>query len=269
MGDCKFQDEAKAFAAALKTCRNKFSECRKYEDDAAHTISACSKNSDDLLKKVAALSANADKVKEAQAVVKALASGRSGRRSRRAAALTSCTEVKTVAIQLTAFVLEFPGAPDILVYSAKIIASSSVVCTAAEKTALAEVDAAFDEAVSYLDDAVEAAHDELMELTGTTPHADVVAAAAATADSADSGDSTTPAPGDTTPPADGADDGQTLPADGTTPAPGDTTPPADGADDGSTPPDDGTSPAPGDSTPAPGDTTPPADGADDGSTPPD
>merc|ERR1712079_606498 len=39
--DCKFQEEAKKFAASLKTCRNKFSECRKYEDDAAHTISAC------------------------------------------------------------------------------------------------------------------------------------------------------------------------------------------------------------------------------------
>merc|ERR1712241_844583 len=175
-------------------------------------------------KKVAALSANADKVKEAQAVVKALAASK---RSRREAALGSCTEVKTVAIQLTAFVLQHPGAPDIVVYSAKIIASSSVVCTDAEKTALAEVDAAFDEAISYLDDAVEAAHDELMELTGTTPPPDVVAAAAATADSADSGDSTTPAPGDTTPP-----------ADGTTPAPGDTPPPADGADDGQTLPAD-------------------------------
>ena len=50
--DCKFQEESKKFAAALKTCRNKFSECRKYEDDAAHTISACSKTSSELLKSV-------------------------------------------------------------------------------------------------------------------------------------------------------------------------------------------------------------------------
>merc|ERR1711992_366720 len=123
--DCKFQEEAKAVAAALKTCRNKFAECRKYEDDAAHIISACSSNSADLLKSVAALSANADKVKEAQAVVKALAASR---RSRRAAAAASCTEVKTIAVKLAALVLEFPGAPNVLVYSAKIIASSSVVC---------------------------------------------------------------------------------------------------------------------------------------------
>merc|ERR1712241_304942 len=223
--------------------------------------SACSKNSDDLLKKVAALSANKDKVKEAQAVVKALAASRRSRSAR--AALTSCTEVKTVAVQLTAFVLEFPGAPDILVYSAKIIASSCVVCTAAEKTALAEVDAAFDEAISYLDDAVEAAHDELMELTGTTPPPDVVAAAAATADSADSGDSTTPAPGDspapgdTTPPADGADDGPTPPDDGSTPTDDGSTPPDDGSTpptDGSTPPTDGSSTTTG-STTTPGSTT--------------
>merc|ERR1711992_477406 len=120
--DCKFQEEAKKFAAALKTCRNKFAECRKYEDAAAHSISACSKNSDDLLKAVAALTANADKVKEAQAVVKALAASR---RSRRAAAAASCTEVRTVAIKLTAVVLDFPGAPIILEYSATIIASSS------------------------------------------------------------------------------------------------------------------------------------------------
>ena len=53
--DCKFQEEAKKFAAALKTCRNKFSECRKYEDDAAHTISACSKTSNELLKSVGLL----------------------------------------------------------------------------------------------------------------------------------------------------------------------------------------------------------------------
>merc|ERR1712141_516108 len=126
-------------------------------------------------------------------------------------------------------VLVFPGAPDVLVYSATIIASSSVVCTADEKTALAAVDAAFDEAVTFLDDAVEATHDELMELTGTTPPPDVVAAAQSTtaagaSSSAAAGDST-PAPGDSTP------------------APGDSTPPA------------------GDSTPADGASTPPADGA--------
>ena len=46
--ECKFNEESKAFAAALKTCKNKFSECRKYEDEVANSISACKSNADDL-----------------------------------------------------------------------------------------------------------------------------------------------------------------------------------------------------------------------------
>ena len=133
-------------------------------------------------------------MKEAQAVVKALAASR---RSRRAAAAASCTEVNTVAIKLTAVVLDFPGAPIVLEYCATIIASSSVVCTAEEKIALAAVDAAFDLAVAALDDAVEAAHDELMELSGTTPSAAEVAAAQSSTAAADG----------TSPPTDGTCEG--------------------------------------------------------------
>merc|ERR1719479_860573 len=40
--ECKFNEEAKAFAAALKVCKSKFSECRKYEDEVAESISASS-----------------------------------------------------------------------------------------------------------------------------------------------------------------------------------------------------------------------------------
>ena len=50
--ECKFSDEAKAFATALKSCRNKFAECRKYEDNVAESISACKSNADDLKKEV-------------------------------------------------------------------------------------------------------------------------------------------------------------------------------------------------------------------------
>ena len=49
---CKFNNEAKAFGAALKTCKDKFSECRKYEDEVAESISACKSNADDLKKEV-------------------------------------------------------------------------------------------------------------------------------------------------------------------------------------------------------------------------
>ena len=50
--ECKFNDEAKAFAAALKTCKSTFSECRKYEDEVAESIAACKSNADDLKKEV-------------------------------------------------------------------------------------------------------------------------------------------------------------------------------------------------------------------------
>ena len=54
--DCKFSDEAKAVAAALKTCRNKFAECRRYEDDVADSIAACSTSSDALKNEVGLVS---------------------------------------------------------------------------------------------------------------------------------------------------------------------------------------------------------------------
>ena len=50
--ECKFNEESKALAAALKTCKGKFSECRKYEDDVGSSISACKSNADDLKKEV-------------------------------------------------------------------------------------------------------------------------------------------------------------------------------------------------------------------------
>ena len=49
---CKFSNEARVLATALKTCKNKFSECRKYEDAAAETILACSTDADTLIKEV-------------------------------------------------------------------------------------------------------------------------------------------------------------------------------------------------------------------------
>jgi len=173
--NCKFNDEAKAHAAALKTCKDEFIQCRKYEDDAAESIAACSTDADTLKKELAALSQNAAKVTEAQAAVKALAASR---RVRRAVAAASCTDVNSVAITLTTLVIDFPSSPQVLVYSATIIASSTVVCTAAEKVSLAEVDAAFDEAVDHLNEAIEAGQSQLMTLTGTTASpADIAAAA--------------------------------------------------------------------------------------------
>merc|ERR1719464_1273398 len=166
--DCKFSDEAKAFAAALKTCKNAFAKCRKYEDAASETISACSSTSDDLTKEVAALSENADSVKEAQAVIKALAGGRRMMTSGGRAAAASCSEVSEVAVMLTSLVIDFPGSPQVLVFGATIIASSSVVCTADEMVALAAVDAGFEDALAVLEYSLDAAQSLMATLTGAT-----------------------------------------------------------------------------------------------------
>ena len=49
---CKLADENRDVAAAVRTCKNTFSKCRKYEDEAANSISACKSNADGLKKTV-------------------------------------------------------------------------------------------------------------------------------------------------------------------------------------------------------------------------
>ena len=98
-------------------------------------------------------------------MVKTLAASR---RMKRAAGAASCSEVNNVATKLTALVADFPSSPDILVFSATIIASSGLVCSAEEKLSLAELDAMFEGAVTTLDTAVEAAQGQLETLTGAT-----------------------------------------------------------------------------------------------------
>merc|ERR1711953_1104283 len=173
---CKFSDEANEFAAALKTCRNTFSECRKYEDDAANSISACSSNTTALKKKVVAISQNAAKVKEAKAVVKTIAASR---RVRRTSTAVSCSQVAVFGIKLTALVLDFPSSPNVLVYAATIIASSSVTCSVAEKSSLAELDAMFVKAEAALETALDAAQEQLQDLTGATASSAEIASIAA------------------------------------------------------------------------------------------
>ena len=129
-------------------------------------------------------------MKAAQAVVKALAASRSTAADTKAGT-DLCTVVNTISIKLTALVINFPSSPDVLVFSATIIASSSVVCTAAEKLSLAKLDAMFDEAVAELDSALEAAQEELEFLTGSTASAAVIAEVVATTTVAGAGNATT------------------------------------------------------------------------------
>ena len=92
----------------------------------------------------------------------------------------NCTEVAILAVALATLVLEFPGSPDVLVFSATIIASNAVDCTADEKTALVAVDEKFEEAVGFLDDALDSAQSQLMTLTGVTASPEDIAEVVAT-----------------------------------------------------------------------------------------
>merc|ERR1712045_1081614 len=173
---CKFNKEAAAYGVALRHCRNAFAKCRKYEDAVPEIISVCSSNTKSLKKSVANLHKNAAKVKKAKTVVKTLttSTGRRLKRSSDTRSAASCTELKTVVVEMSALILNSPGSPQILVDAQKIINSSGLVCTADEITALAAVDAEFDKAVTHLDSALEAGQSQLLSLTGSTASPEVI-----------------------------------------------------------------------------------------------
>ena len=94
-----------------------------------------------------ALVRNTKKVKEAQAVVEALAATR---RMEKAGAAATCTEVNIIAVQLNSLVLVSPESPEVLFYCDRIIASNHLVCTEAEKDSLKALDTMFETAVDKL-----------------------------------------------------------------------------------------------------------------------
>merc|ERR1711963_515037 len=172
---CKFPTEAKAVADQLKVCVAKFGECRKYEDDAAISISACSSSVSALTEEANKLTANSDAVTQAQSAVSTLAGSRRVRRSdATGTALASCTEVSTVSITMLTLVIDFPTSPDIVTFAANIVASTSVVCTTDEQDALAALATSFEEAITHLAEAIEAIQEQLATLTGTTASAETI-----------------------------------------------------------------------------------------------
>ena len=96
-------------------------------------------------------------------MVKELAASR---RMKRSEAAASCTEVNTIAVTLHNLVMDCPTSPQVLVYSATIIASMNVVCNEAEKASLAEVDAKFERAVARLETEINEAQEILEISTG-------------------------------------------------------------------------------------------------------
>ena len=90
---CKIA-ETSDVAKGLKACKDAFSTCRKYEDDAVTAMAACVVSADTLQAKALALSANVDSVSAVSTKVAAV-TGSSRRRSARAAA-TTCADFITL-----------------------------------------------------------------------------------------------------------------------------------------------------------------------------
>merc|ERR1712223_1139234 len=175
--DCKFSTEAKTIANQLKNCTKAFGKCRKYEDDAITAITACNSNSNSLTLKVATLTKNAEALAKAQKTVKALASSR---RQRSSTAATSCVEVISLSTKLAVMVIQFPSSPQIIVTATKISASSTVSCSAAEKTSLKGLETKLKDAAATLQTAIDAAQAQLQTLTGSTASSAAIAAATTT-----------------------------------------------------------------------------------------
>ena len=74
---CSLATESKEMATALKTCKGKYGDCRKYKEDIIDIVSACSKPLDKQKEKAKALAENVDSIKAAQgAVASVTGSGR-------------------------------------------------------------------------------------------------------------------------------------------------------------------------------------------------
>ena len=73
---CSLAKESQTMATALKSCKGKYGNCRKYKEDIINVVSACSKSSKKKMEKAKALSENVDNMKAAQgAVAKVTGSG--------------------------------------------------------------------------------------------------------------------------------------------------------------------------------------------------
>ena len=91
VADCKIK-EVGTVAKGLKACKDAFSKCRKFEDEAVPMISACSKDTTKLKEKAAQLNSNKKAMTEAQAKIKKT----TGSRKVRAVATTCEAFIKLV-----------------------------------------------------------------------------------------------------------------------------------------------------------------------------
>merc|ERR1712045_960106 len=157
---CKIA-ETSDVAKGLKACKDAFSKCRKYEDDAVASMAACSVSADALKKKAAALSANVDSAKAAATKVAAVTG------SSRAAA-TTCAAFITLVTKFVAIIQNYPASPQVLVVGKYLVGSAAVTCTALEKAELKLAETSLTEAKEFLAEALSVAQANLLDATGST-----------------------------------------------------------------------------------------------------
>merc|ERR1711902_388234 len=168
--DCKIS-EVSSIAQGLKACKDAFSTCRKFEDEAVSSMAACSVSVDTLKAKAAALSQSKTAMTAAASTVsditgssrkvRGLARGKRAAAADAAAFITLVTTIVTIAT-------DSPSSSMIVTISADIVASASLTFTDDEITSLTAVEETLTAAVELVSDAFEEAQATLEDATGST-----------------------------------------------------------------------------------------------------
>merc|ERR1739837_23829 len=168
--DCKIA-EVSSIAQGLKACKDAFSTCRKFEDEAVSSMAACSVSVDTLKAKAAALSQSKTAMTAAASTVSDITgSSRKVRglaRGKRAAAADAAAFIPLVTTIVT-IATDSPSSTMIVTISADIVASASLTFTDDEITSLTAVEETLTAAVELVTDAFEEAQATLEDATGST-----------------------------------------------------------------------------------------------------
>merc|ERR1712025_1468523 len=163
---CSRSDEQDKIKNATKMCKDAFSKCRKFEDDAVSILKSCSESSEKLKQKAAALFKNKDAMTDAKAKI-AKATGSSKRNRRQAA--TTCAEFTALAVRLGNAGSECPSCGSVLTIAGYITSSADPTCTDAEKANLSKAEEAVAAAIEAVSSALETILDAIKESTGSKP----------------------------------------------------------------------------------------------------
>merc|ERR1711862_748722 len=143
VADCKIK-EVGIVAKGLKACKDAFSKCRKFEDEAVPMISACSKDTTKLKENAAQLNSNKKAMTEAQAKIKKTTGSRKVR-----AVATTCEAFIKLVEQLVKVASKFQASPKIV-------------------TILKDQESAVDKAAKRVEKAFNNAQTQLQAATGST-----------------------------------------------------------------------------------------------------